>query len=284
MPGKTKVQRHRLFGGLTLAALIALTGCSSRPVSDGSDDSSGGYITPRPLDPDSIVDAVPRAEPRSRYGNPDTYKVFGRNYRVMADGRDFVERGVASWYGPKFHGKRTSSGEPYDMYKMTAAHKHLPLPSYVQVTNLDNGRTAVVRVNDRGPFHNERIIDLSYSAAVKLDVVRAGTARVEIRSIDPHRPTQSPPAPAAAPQLASNSNTGVIYLQAGAFASVVNAQLLQQQLQDNLQPSVAVQTSPDPRRPLYRVRLGPLDSVETAIRLSGQLDQMGVTGARVIVD
>jgi rare lipoprotein A len=287
MNSKTKSQLQRLLGVLLLGGLLTLLGCSSQPVDYGDDSSDNGYITPRPLDPGSIADAVPRVEPRSRYGNPDTYQVFGQTYRVMADGRGFVERGMASWYGPKFHGKRTSSGEPYDMYQMTAAHKSLPLPSYVQVTNLDNGRTAIVRVNDRGPFHSKRILDLSYSAAVKLGVVRSGTARVEIRAIDPRQPADRP-STTASRILASNTpagaNGGDIYLQAGAFASEVNAQLLHQRLEDGLKPQVTVQTSPDPARPLYRVRLGPLDSVETAIRLAGQLDQMGVSGARVIVD
>jgi len=287
MNSRTKLNLQRLLAALLLGGLLSLLGCSSQPAYDGDDSSDNGYITPRPIDPGSIADAVPRVEPRSRYGNPDTYRVFGQTYRVMADGRGFVERGMASWYGPKFHGKRTSSGEPYDMYQMTAAHKHLPLPSYVRVTNLDNGRTAIVRVNDRGPFHSKRIIDLSYSAAVKLDVVRSGTARVEIRAIDPRRPNSIPATPAA-PILASGTpagaNGGDIYLQAGAFASEVNAQLLHQRLEDGLKPQVTVQTSPDPARPLYRVRLGPLDSVETAIQLAGQLDQMGVSGARVIVD
>jgi rare lipoprotein A len=132
----------------------------------------------------SVPDAVPRIEPRSRNGNPPFYDVFGKRYFVLSSSVGYVERGVASWYGPGFQKVRTSIGEPYDMYGMTAAHKTLPLPAYVRVTNLQNGRSVVVRVNDRGPFVGNRIIDLSYTAASKLDMLRNGTAIVEVRSLD----------------------------------------------------------------------------------------------------
>lgn len=124
-------------------------------------------------------------EPYSKYGNPPYYEVNGRLYHTLSSSAGYVERGIASWYGTKFHGRRTSSGEPYDLHGVTAAHKTLPLPSYVLVTNLSNGRNLVVRVNDRGPFHEERIIDLSYAAAGKLGVLPTGTALVEVRAIQP---------------------------------------------------------------------------------------------------
>ena len=127
---------------------------------------------------------VPRNEPRSRNGNPPFYDVMGKRYFVLSSSVGYVERGVASWYGPGFHKVRTSTGEPYDMYAMTAAHKTLPLPAYVRVTNLQNGRSIVVRVNDRGPFVGNRIIDLSYTAASKLDMLRNGTAMVEVRTLE----------------------------------------------------------------------------------------------------
>jgi rare lipoprotein A len=136
---------------------------------------------------------VPRYEPPSRYGSPVSYKVFGKRYTTMKSAAGFQQRGLASWYGTKFHGRRTSSGEPYDMYAMTAAHKSLPLPTYVLVHNLDNNRTAIVRVNDRGPFHSGRIIDLSYAAAIKLGVAGTGVARVEIRSLTATERSGSPP-------------------------------------------------------------------------------------------
>jgi len=150
--------------------------------------------TPPP--PGTVPDAVPRVEPRSRYGNPPSYEVFGKRYYVLSSSVGYVERGVASWYGPGFHQVLTSTREPYDMYGMTAAHKTLPLPCYVRVTNLQNGRSVVVRVNDRGPFVGNRIIDLSYTAAAKLDMLRNGTAMVEVRSIDPTAPIAPPLAPA----------------------------------------------------------------------------------------
>ena len=142
-------------------------------------------VPPPPNDPFAVPDAVPKFEPRARSGNPPFYEVFGKRYYVMASSVGYIERGVASWYGPGFHAERTSVGEPYDMYGMTAAHKTLSLPTYVRVTNLQNNRSIVVRVNDRGPFVGNRIIDLSYTAAAKLDMLRKGTAFVEVRAIDP---------------------------------------------------------------------------------------------------
>ncbi len=132
-----------------------------------------------------VPDATPREEPRARSGNPESYEQNGQRYRVMDSSEGYQEEGLASWYGEPFHGRRTSSGERYDMYLMTAAHKTLPLPTYVEVTNLDNDRRIVVRVNDRGPFHEGRIIDLSYVAAGKLGMLGAGTARVRVRALDP---------------------------------------------------------------------------------------------------
>ena len=153
-----------------------------------------------------IPDAVPQAEPRSNFGNPDSYEVYGDHYVILKDTRGYKERGYASWYGKKFQGKRTSSGEPYDMFKMTAAHKTLPIPCYARVTNLDNGHSVVVRINDRGPFHEGRIIDLSYTAAVKLGSLGKGSIPVEVEAIDPSMPNPTtqfaanrPPAPLPVP-------------------------------------------------------------------------------------
>jgi rare lipoprotein A len=152
---------------------------------------------------------VPRIEPRSRNGNPPFYDVMGKRYFVLSSSVGYVERGVASWYGPGFHKVRTSTGEPYDMYAMTAAHKTLPLPAYVRVSNLQNGRSIVVRVNDRGPFVGNRIIDLSYTAASKLDMLRNGTAMVEVRTIEPGSVgaplTASVATPSAAPSTAPSA-------------------------------------------------------------------------------
>jgi rare lipoprotein A len=128
---------------------------------------------------------APEKEPRSPYGNPPEYEVRGITYHVLKSAKGYDQEGVASWYGPEFQGKRTSSGEPYDMYAMTAAHKTLPIPTYVEVTNLENGQKVVVRVNDRGPFQKNRLIDLSYIAALKLGMLGAGTARVRVRALTP---------------------------------------------------------------------------------------------------
>jgi rare lipoprotein A len=198
--------------GLGLLALVTLVGLLSGCAGTGA--SSGN------VDLANVEDAVPRAEPKSKYGNPKSYVVFGKRYHTKASAEGHVERGVASWYGRKFHGRRTSSGERYDMYAMTAAHKSLPLPTYARVTNLENGRSAVVRINDRGPFHGNRVIDLSYAAANKLGVVRHGTARVEVRAIDPRRPDSAPasenlfveaePATRAKPEPSSRRSAPVV--------------------------------------------------------------------------
>jgi rare lipoprotein A len=172
---------------VTIAA--GLTACFSAPPRGERPSAAPVPVQPppaeRPPSPESVPDMVPRIEPRSRNGNPPFYDVMGKRYFVLSSGVGYVERGVASWYGPGFHKVRTSTGEPYDMYAMTAAHKTLPLPAYVRVTNLQNGRSIVVRVNDRGPFVGNRIIDLSYTAALKLDMLRNGTAMVEVRTLEP---------------------------------------------------------------------------------------------------
>ena len=187
---------------LTMTVLM-LAGCASTPNSTPGRDSAPDHV---PVDPWAVPEPVPKAEPRSRYGNPANYKVFGKRYRVLESAKGYRERGLASWYGSKFHGRRTSSGEPYDMFAITAAHKTLPLPTYVRVRNLENGRTLIVRVNDRGPFHPGRIIDLSYTAAVRLGVYQKGSAKVEVTALtDVPRSvtaaTSQPPAaaPAAPP-------------------------------------------------------------------------------------
>jgi rare lipoprotein A len=195
---------------LGLAVAVALTACLSAPRRPTPDTSVPPIPAPPPIS-GSVSDAVPRIEPRARNGNPPFYTVFGRRYYVLSSSVGYRERGVASWYGPGFHKVRTSIGELYDMYGMTAAHKTLPLPAYVRVTNLQNGRSVVVRVNDRGPFVGNRIIDLSYSAAAKLDMLRNGTAMVEVRTVDPSAPppvitASRTPAPAAAPVAAAPSS------------------------------------------------------------------------------
>ncbi|MGE3667187.1 MAG: septal ring lytic transglycosylase RlpA family protein, partial [Steroidobacteraceae bacterium] len=154
-----------------LAAALLAAGCAGPGRKPSGTPAPVPATPPPPADVAAIPDAVPRAEPRSLRGNPPSYEVFGKRYFVQASAEGHVERGVASWYGPGFHAAQTSTGEPYDMYAMTAAHKTLPLPCYLRVTNLANGRSVVVRVNDRGPFVAGRIVDLSYTAAAKLDML-----------------------------------------------------------------------------------------------------------------
>ena len=190
MQARSAAGQRRL---ILLLVTVLLSGCGGLPrtVSGPSGGIFGGEqdgAPSAPIDISAIPEPVPRAEPLAKYGNPASYVVYGKRYFTLASSAGYVERGVASWYGTKFHNRRTSSGEPYDLYAITAAHKTLPLPCYVLVTNLQNGRTLIVRVNDRGPFHENRIIDLSYAAAAKLGILATGTGLVEVRVIDPSAP------------------------------------------------------------------------------------------------
>ena len=268
-----------------LPVLAVLPGCGllQRTPAPPSADTA---VPAPPRDLDAIPDAVPRDEPRSRYGNPETYEVFGKRYKVMKSGKGHVERGLASWYGPGFHSERTSSGEPYDMYAMTAAHKTLPIPAYVRVTNLENGRSVVVRVTDRGPFVGERIIDLSYTAASKLDMLRAGTARVEIRVLDARSNTSSQSIALTPPtQLPTGTPTGTAtggrFLQVGSFGSSANASALVGRLTAAGISGASVREARVGDRLLYRVRVGPVVDAGQAARLTEQLRDAGVPDARL---
>lgn len=194
----------------TPAALLLLAACAQTPRHQGAalpkTSPPAATVLPRNApDVNQIPDAVPRAEPRSAFGNPPYYTVGGRRYAVLPSASGYVERGVASWYGTEFHGLRTSTGESYDMFAMTAAHKTLPLPCYARVTNLSNGRSVVVRINDRGPFVANRIIDLSYSAAARLDMIRSGTAFVEVDVLNPAAPTLTASMPVNLPVVQAAS-------------------------------------------------------------------------------
>jgi rare lipoprotein A len=269
--------------GLATLALISLAGCSSQPSKPVTRAPSAAPVpgpaaaTPPPPPPanlEAIPDAVPRIEPRSTRGNPVAYEVFGKRYFILATAEGYRERGVASWYGPTFHARPTSSGEPYDMYAMTAAHKTLPIPAYARVTNLGNGRSVVVRVNDRGPFVDNRIIDLSYTAAHKLDMTRAGTAFVEVEVITPGslgETAQAVAATQATPAMASPS----LYLQAGAFGVVGNASQLADRLRREGIESVRV-LEPDANSTLYRVRVGPIGDVALFDATAAKIERLGV--------
>ncbi len=224
------------------------------------------------LDVDEIADAVPRDEPRSRYGNPDSYTVLGKRYRTLKSSLGFEERGIASWYGKKFHGHKTSSGEIYDMYKMTAAHKHLPLPTYVKVTNLENGRDAILRVNDRGPFHDNRVIDLSYAAALKLGMVEKGTAFVQLSTVN-NASIRLVSAARAKPPTDGHLS---LYLQIGAFNERGNAQRLSEHVARYLPENIRIHEGNSSDSSVYRVQVGPIASVDLADRLVDSLFSLGI--------
>lgn len=255
------------IGTMVLVALLAA--CSSTPSRKGAPPAPAP-----PRDIAAIPDATPRVEPRSKSGNPVMYEVFGKRYYVLATAAGYRERGVASWYGPDFHEKATSSGEPYDMYAMTAAHKTLPLPTYVRVTNIANGRSIVVRVNDRGPFVANRIIDLSYTAAHKLDMVRAGTAFVEVEALVPGSLPQVAGSVLTAQQVPALAPSG-LYLQAGAFGQATNALGLLARLRDAGMGGAFI-LPPGDASTLHRVRIGPISDVAAFDELAGRLARMGI--------
>jgi rare lipoprotein A len=259
--------------------LALLAGCGGRgPALPGERDGPG-----KSVDFSSIPDAVPRVEPLSRGGNMASYVVFGKRYHTLPSSEGFVERGIASWYGSKFHGRKTSNGEVFDMYAMTAAHKQLPLPTFVEVVNLENGRRIVVRVNDRGPFHENRVIDLSYAAAGRLGMLGKGTALVEVRAIDPGRTrpvTRLAAGPGAQPVAAAPR----IYLQAGAFSSGDNAERLRQRLERELAHAVRVIRAEAAAGAVHRVQVGPLASVEIADQVTAQMHRAGIETPLVVID
>ncbi|GLQ49321.1 septal ring lytic transglycosylase RlpA family protein [Dyella flava] len=245
---------------------------------DGSDSVPQGP----PPDVSNLPEPVPKVEPRALYGNKSPYTVLGQTYTVLPTARGYEERGIASFYGSKFHGYKTSDLEDYDMYKFTAASKVLPLPSYARVTNLENGKSVIVRINDRGPFHEDRVIDLSYAAAVKIGVWPKGTGLVEVQGIDPSAPTddQAPPAPVVAPSAPPPG----IYLQVGAFADPDNAARVAAQLRVANFAPVQVVDATIGGRLVHRVRVGPLADVDTADRVTSQIEQMGLPHPQVAVD
>lgn len=270
-----------LRNGLLVSCCI-VSACSVR---DGPPDSVD-YAW------DEIEDAVPKAEPKSRYGNPSSYEVFGKRYQVMQSADGFTQKGEASWYGSKFHGQRTSSGETYDMHSMTAAHKSLPLPSYVEVVNHRNNRKAIVKVNDRGPFHDGRIIDLSYAAATKLGVAQTGTAPVSIRVVTPDS-LEEPEAPemhvaaAAGPVRVSRDESlirddGKLYVQVVAYANEDSALKMLKDLREQNFNSARIHVESSKGALLYRVRIGPVPTRDVAEKLLSQLKEIKYDTATIV--
>ncbi|MFC7367192.1 septal ring lytic transglycosylase RlpA family protein [Vreelandella zhaodongensis] len=297
---KTLLSDVRCVGG-AMAIVMLVSGCASHeakqddsvsleqptsaPTMSGtqpaagvatSSDPGGRYAMAgdayplEPPDVSKVPDAVPRIEPLSRAGNRSTYEVWGETYHVLPDATGYAKRGTASWYGEKFHGYATSNGEIYDMYKMTAAHRSLPLPTFARVTSLNSGQSVIVRVNDRGPFHSDREIDLSYAAAARLGFLDEGTGPVKVEAIDPKRwlaeqgqgsePTSVANSSAQAgandhySQQSAYASGGAVYLQIAALGSAEGAQRLQKRLTDELPRSVRVMSDAE----MHRVQVGPV--------------------------
>ena len=264
---------------MTVLAAGIFTGCSTtRPLVEPKDAAPVN-----PIDVSAIPDAVPKAEPRSRYGNPESYVVYGKRYYTLPSSKGYSARGMASWYGTKFHGKRTSSGEPYDLYGMTAAHKTLPLPTYVKVTNLQNGRSVIVKVNDRGPFHDDRLIDLSYSAAAKLGILGHGTGKVEISAIDTDTGATVQLAAAAPPVTQESTEAQNLYLQVGAFSSQENAERLRAEITEQRIAEVRIVEATGTAGTFYKVQVGPLADITEADRVARALKPLGINESRSVV-
>ena len=269
--------------GLALAAVL-VAGCASAPERTPTAETSetkpaparpGGYYKDDgpdekpPANLSEIPDAEPRAEPMHRFANRP-YTVFGRGYTPMSTVQPYKEQGVASWYGKKFHGQKTSSGEVYDMYKMTAAHKTLPIPSYARVTNLANRRSVVVRINDRGPFHAERIIDLSYAAAHRLGFISAGSARVEVEAVIPGEAEKKP------------QQAGGVFVQVGAFSSRDNAEDLRGRVAAQL-GEVGDKLQVLSINNLWRLHVGPYETQDAARAVAERLEsQLSLKGFLVV--
>ena len=304
---KLKLQWGARLCLVTLALL--LTACGANPVksrshADAVPHSYHDGAPPAPVDLDKISEATPKYEPLARYGNPPTYSVLGQKYGLLPSRVGYIERGIASWYGTKFHGRLTSNREPYDMYSFTAAHKTLPIPTYARVTNLTNQKSIIVRINDRGPFVGDRIIDLSYVAALKLGMQQQGTAHVEVQTITPGEAGFAPMLASNAPNLNDGSlrytpgaNAGsiassrptqvqisgespLLLLQCGAFGDFSNANALKVALLDAGFSDARVISGQDQ---LNRVVLGPLNGKADADSMSQKLKASGFAVPKVII-
>lgn len=268
-------ERMRILLAASLLGLIAA--CGGPRVNDGPPPATPAASRLPP-------DAVPRKEVRSRYGNGPYYEVYGETYRVLESSHGYQERGVASWYGKKFHGRLTSSREPYDMYAMTAAHKTLPLPTYVRVRNLKNNKSIVVRVNDRGPFAHNRLIDLSYSAALKLDMVQDGTSLVEVTAISFDRPQMVNESAANGSQKEGGGSENLVFVQVGAFGDIANARRRYALLKDFGIGQVVVHEDQSRVPSLYRIRIGPIADVLQYDTIVERLRTIGISDTHLVSD
>lgn len=279
--------RMQPLGLAALAFAIFLAGCSSTP---GPSDSR--YLMDQDraptgnFDVSALNDAVPRFEAPRRAGNKSPYEVWGTTYRVLDSNQDYVERGVASWYGEKFHGHSTSNGETFNMYAMTAAHKSLRIPSYARVTNLDNGRSVIVRVNDRGPFHGDRLIDLSYAAAKKLGYQSRGTARVEVAAItvDQDGAMSIAGEPWPGPSAGTKGNEKGHFVQIASFSSPSPAEQLLARVQTATEDPVRVRAITTGGGRFHRVQVGPFASEGDAREAQGRLQRLGFSQSILLTD
>ena len=260
---------------LLIVCVVLIQGCSQIKQVEGVKDGPG-----RELDVSSIPDAIPRIEPLTVAGNKNPYTVFGKTYHLLPSAEKYRQVGIASWYGTKFHGNPTSNGEIYDMYAMTGAHKTLPIPSYVRVTNLENNRSIVIRINDRGPFHRDRIIDLSYVGALKLGFADQGTARVEVQALRPEtKPngqlveldTQIQPQSEARGKILDLRELprGGVFLQIGAFIERSGAEILKEKIQPLTSLSIEVLQ----HKNLFKVKIGPIRNSDRLTMLQKKVNE-----------
>ena len=288
----TKLQKTPIL--LVFIGCIFLAACSgTKQKTSGKTDApynpnDGRYQHDKDFGPSEEVDlshvpdAVPRYETRTQAGNRNPYTVLGQTYHLIADESSYRERGYASWYGKKFNGHNTSNGERYDMYAMTGAHKTLPIPSYVRVTNLDNGKSVVVRINDRGPFHKGRIIDLSYAAAQRIGIHKTGTGRVEVEIA---LPSDAAPIPRRADNNATAHKEPALpagtYLQIGAFGQKASAQQYAASVGSKLTFPVTINSATQPKQ-IHRVRVGPFTDAKSLQDARNQLARIKIFEAHVV--
>lgn len=280
---------RKIACSLFFCGLAFFTACSMAPniepnaaKKNTSNDQVRDSGPPTPVDMRAVPEVVPVREPIGPAGNKSPYRINGVRYHVLDKVKGYRQRGEASWYGSKFHGRKTANGERYNMYAMSAAHKTLPLPSYARVTNLDNGRSAIVRINDRGPFVTGRIIDLSYTAAQKLGYIDQGVANVEVTALDPESLPLAGDVGAAVtsealPEDASFKLADNTFLQIGAYSSPEQAERVREQLSASFDYPVFVSLINPGEKPLYRVRIGPIEQHQAllTLRQSVQAQQLG---------
>jgi len=247
---------------------LVLSSCCLQPeIKDGAPKQK--------IDVSKIKNATPKTEPLSRYGNRPSYVVNGQRYQVLPSAKGYDKKGIGSWYGTKFHGQLTSTREPYDMLAMTAASTDLPLPTYARVTNLENGHHIIVKVNDRGPFDKNRIIDLSYAAAKKLGYANKGTALVRVQAIDPSIPKTTNTKITHQPKL---------YIQIGAFKDLTAARKLQTKMTAIINDPIRINQSTYNNSLIYRVQIGPISNVTENDRLQNLLAAKGLGRGMTVVE